>query len=152
MAGLEEGDMGARHPARGVAAFLIALVMALPCMALAAIPDSVPDETLEALKLDRNASPRELYDALTARYRSEADGAGKGELASFWEPIPMSKYLAPSLFYEAPGTLDMVVKAEDCVACHTAITGGHVQAWRKSLHARSEERRVGKGCRHPRAP
>src|SRR5690606_41890592 len=99
--------MGARHPARGVAAFLIALVMAVPCMALAAIPDSVPDETLEALKLDRNATPRALYDALTTRYRAEAGGAGKGEFASFWEPMPMSKYRALSLFYEARTTLDM---------------------------------------------
>ena len=127
--------MGARHPAQGLAAFLIALALALPCMVLAAIPDSVPDETLKALSLDRDASPRELYDALTTRYRSEAHGAGKGEFASFWEPIPMSKYLAPSLFYEAPTSIDMVVKAEDCVACHAGITGGHVQAWRKSLHA-----------------
>ncbi|MBE0593532.1 MAG: hydroxylamine reductase [Gemmatimonadales bacterium] len=127
--------MSARHPVQGVAAFLFALVLALPCVGLAAIPDSVPDETLKALNLDRNATPRSLYDALTTRYRSEADGAGKGNFASFWEPIPMSKYLAPSLFYEAPTTLDMVVKAEDCVACHTAITGGHVLAWQKSLHS-----------------
>ena len=103
--------------------------------AQAAIPDSVPDETLQALKLDRNASPAQLFEALSKRVYSEKDGYGKGSHAKFWEPIPMSKYLAPSLFYKAPDGLDMVVRREDCVACHEKITAGHVSAWKKSLHS-----------------
>ena len=63
--------------------------------AQARIWDSVPDEQLQALQLSREASPKELFEALSKRYKAELN---KGKLARYWEPIPMDMYLAPSLF------------------------------------------------------
>ncbi|MGC4095980.1 MAG: hypothetical protein QM706_02600, partial [Nitrospira sp.] len=41
---------------------------------------TVPKETYEALKIDRSASPKELYEALLKRYMDPAqNGQGKGK-------------------------------------------------------------------------
>ncbi len=49
----------------------------LAATAYATFP-SVPSETYKALNIDRSASPKELYEALTKRYLDPAQGAGKG--------------------------------------------------------------------------
>ncbi len=51
---------------------------------------SVPKETYKALNLQQSASPKELHQALVKRYKDPAQGAGRGTLAKYWEPIPMS--------------------------------------------------------------
>ena len=99
--------------------------------AQARIWDSVPDEQLQALQLSREASPKELFEALSKRYKAELN---KGKLARYWEPIPMDMYLAPSLFYKPPD-VNIDVTREQCVSCHTSVTHGWVKTWEKSVHA-----------------
>src|SRR3954449_5977542 len=50
---------------------------------------SVPKETYKALNLEQSASPKQLHEALVKRYKDPAQGAGRGTLAKYWEPIPM---------------------------------------------------------------
>ena len=51
---------------------------------------SVPKELYKALNLEQSASPKELHEAVVKRYKDPAQGAGRGTLAKYWEPIPMS--------------------------------------------------------------
>jgi len=94
----------------------------------------VPDETYKALGLARTASARELYEALTTRYNDPAQGAGRGSLSKFWEPIPISKYLDPRDFYHPPQTVDVDAARGECVSCHTQVTPGWTHSWKKSVH------------------
>lgn len=110
---------------------VITLALASP-WTLAQIWDTVPDETLKALNVERSASPKQLYEALTARYKTNLT---KGKLAKWWEPIPMDQYLAPSLFYKPPPELNIEVTREQCVGCHETVTHGWVQSWQQSVHA-----------------
>ncbi len=60
---------------------------------------SVPNELFEALKIDRNkVTPKELHEALVKRYKDPEQGAGRGTLAQYWEPIPYGMYLDPRHF------------------------------------------------------
>jgi len=104
-----------------------------------AVAADAPEETLKALGLEKSASPKELYDALTKRYNDPAEGAGPGTLAKFWEPIPISKYLNPRDFYKPPQTIDVDATREQCVECHTQITPGWVHSWQKSVHGNLDE-------------
>jgi hydroxylamine dehydrogenase len=104
--------------------------LCLTATAHAAVPDTVPDETLRALSLSRSATAKELYEAVAKRYR---DNLGKGKLAKWWEPSAIDQYLAPSLFYKAPA-LDMQVTRQQCVQCHQDVTHGWVKSWRGSNH------------------
>jgi len=115
-------------------AMLLAMLLVTPVSAK--IWDSVPDEQLKALELDRNASPKALYEALSERYKAELS---KGKLAQWWEPIPMDQYLAPTLFYSPPPGLDMEVNRSQCADCHQAVTHGWVKSWEKSAHANLDE-------------
>lgn len=97
---------------------------------------TVPDETYEALKLDRSkATPKQLYEALVKRYKDPAQGAGKGALGDYWEPIAISSYLNPNAFYKPPTSPKEVAARKDCVECHTDETPVWVQAWKRSTHA-----------------
>ncbi len=60
----------------------------------------IPSETYKALGVSKSASPKELYGKLKERYLDPEQGAGKGSLAEYWEPIPMSAYLDPLSFYK----------------------------------------------------
>ena len=95
--------------------------------AQARIWDSVPDEQLQALQLSREASPKELFEALSKRYKAELN---KGKLARYWEPIPMDMYLAPSLFYKPPD-VNIDVTREQCVQCHGADGKGDTKMGKK---------------------
>ena len=100
----------------------------------------LPDELFEALKIGKDASPKELYDALAKRYYDPEQGYGKGSHADLWEPIPITKYLAPSLFYKPPAEAGIgEANRAQCVECHTSITPGWVHAWKKSDHANLDE-------------
>ncbi|QXL85413.1 multiheme c-type cytochrome [Comamonas sp. NLF-1-9] len=113
-------------------------LMAAHLPASATIWDSVPDEQLKALELSRDATPKELFDSLSKRYRAELT---KGKHAKLWEPIPMDMYLAPTLFYKAPD-LDMQVTREQCASCHKDVTHGWVASWEKSVHANLDQIRA----------
>lgn len=113
----------------GIAVAVLSFLLALP--AAARIWDSVPDEQIQALGLTRDATPKELYDALAERYHAELT---KGKYAEFWEPIPLDQYLAPTLFYTPPD-IDMDVTRDQCASCHEGVTHGWVQMWEKSVHA-----------------
>jgi hydroxylamine dehydrogenase len=96
---------------------------------------SVPQETYQALNLDRSASPKEFHEALTKRYLDPGRGAGKGQYGQYWEPLPFSKYLDPLTFYKPPTTVKDVATREQCVKCHTDESPGWVALWKKSVHA-----------------
>ena len=96
---------------------------------------SVPNETYEALKLDRSASPKEFHEALTKRYVDPGRGAGKGQYGQYWEPLPFSKYLDPLSFYKPPQSVKEVATREQCVKCHNDESPGWVAAWKRSTHA-----------------
>ncbi len=109
------------------------IVLALATQwSLAQIWDTVPDEQLKALNLERSASPKQLYDALVTRYKANLT---KGKFAKWWEPAPIDQYMAPTLFYKPPPELNIDVTREQCVACHTTVTHGWVQSWQQSVHA-----------------
>lgn len=113
---------------------LVAAIVALPLPAAPAqarIWDSVPDETLRALELDRQATPAELFTALEKRWRANFT---KGKFAKWWEPLEIDRYLAPTLFYEPP-EVDIESTREQCVSCHVGVTHGWVKSWQKSVHA-----------------
>lgn len=95
----------------------------------------IPNELYEALKLDKSAGPKELYDALVKRYHDPAEGAGKGKFADLWEPIPMSKYFDPHTFYTPPTSVKDVADRAGCVACHSEESPGYVTGWKKSVHS-----------------
>src|SRR5665648_565931 len=107
----------------------------LVAAAHASIP-SVPSETYEALKLDREkTTPKQLYDALVKRYKDPAQGAGPGTMAEYWEPIPYGKYLDPATFYTPPTSMRDVAGRSECVECHTDESPVWVQAWKRSTHS-----------------
>jgi len=119
-------------------------VMALSATLLAGLSidtayGDVPDETYKALGLEKTASPKELYDALTKRYNSTEEGAGTGSLLKFWEPIPISKYLNPRDFYKPPANPEVDATRAQCVECHTTISPGWVHSWQKSVHGNLDE-------------
>src|SRR5690606_10017868 len=97
---------------------------------------TVPDETYEALNLDRSkATPKQTYDALVKRYKDPAHGAGKGTMGDYWEPIELSRYMDPATFYKPPVSPKEIAERKDCVECHTDETPVWVRAWQRSTHA-----------------
>jgi hydroxylamine dehydrogenase len=96
---------------------------------------SVPKETYEALKIERSASPKELYEALIKRYMDPEQGVGKGKYGQYWQPISFSKYFDPHTFYKPPQAVKEVASRQECVKCHTDESPGWVVAWKKSTHA-----------------
>jgi hydroxylamine dehydrogenase len=73
---------------------------------------SVPKETYEALKIERSASPKELYEALVKRYLDPEVGVGKGVFGQYWEPVTFSKYFDPHTFYKPPQAVKEVASRE----------------------------------------
>lgn len=118
---------------RGIAVTVVSLLLAMP--ASARIWDSVPDEQLQNLGVTRDASPKELFDALSERYLKELN---KGKFAEYWEPIPIDQYLAPTLFYKAPD-INIDSTRDQCATCHEGVTHGWVRSWEKSTHAKLDE-------------
>lgn len=110
--------------------------IAVSFLALPAAAD-VPDELYEALGLQRSASPKELYQALEKRYH-DLEWIGKGKYGDLWEPIPITKYLNPFMFYEPP-EVDIVATRQECVECHADVTPGLVHGWKRSVHANLDE-------------
>ena len=96
---------------------------------------TVPKETYEALKLDRSADPKQLYEALLKRYLDPAQGAGKGMYGQYWEPVSFSRYFDPNTFYKPPKSVKEIATREQCVKCHTDESPGWVAAWKRSTHA-----------------
>ncbi len=129
---------GLKGTAYGMMA-LAAGAMGLVSLAGISARADVPDETYKALNLEKNASPKELYDALVKRYNDPAQGAGKGSFAEFWEPIPITKYLNPRDFYTPPDSVDVEATRTQCVECHTATSPGWVHSWQKSVHSNLDE-------------
>lgn len=106
------------------------------CGSVQADISTVPDETYEALKLDRSkATPKDTYEALVKRYKDPAHGAGKGKLGNYWEPIAISSYMDPNTFYKPPVSPKEVAERKDCVECHSDETPVWVRAWKRSSHA-----------------
>ena len=114
-----------------IIAFAIGTAVSLPVRA------DIPDELFEALKVDKHASPKVLYEAIKKRYHDPAQGAGKGKFGDLWEPIPMSKYFDPRTFYKPPKSETKTTDNAGCVKCHEDEdeSPGWVRAWRKSAHS-----------------
>jgi hydroxylamine dehydrogenase len=124
-----------------VCRLLVILIFSCALVAIAASPGQaeIPDETFKALNLSKDAPPNELYDALVKRYTDPGQGFGKGALSEFWEPIAISKYLNPRLFYIPPQHIKIEASRQECAECHANITPGWVHAWQKSVHSRLDE-------------
>ena len=103
---------------------------------------SVPDETYEALGLDRSATPKELHEALVKRYKDPEQGFGKGSMGDYWEPIPLSTYMDPATFYEPPTSMRDKADRKECVECHADESPVWVQAWKRSTHANLDKVRA----------
>lgn len=129
----EDMAMAARSWLKRVA--LTVAVLAVSLWARQVALADVPDELYKALGLSESATPKALYDALVARYKDPAQGAGKGAFADLWEPTAMSKYFDPLTFYTPPSTVKEVNTREECIKCHTEETPGWVRAWKQSPHA-----------------
>ena len=117
----------------------MAVAFAISLGASEAVAD-IPDELYQALGLERSASPKQLYEALVSRYH-DPQWIGRGTYAQFWEPIPISQYLNPFLFYQ-PTDVDIEATRAECVECHTTVTPGWVQGWQKSVHANLDQIRA----------
>ena len=74
---------------------------------------SVPKEMYKALNLEQTATPKELHDAVTKRYKDPAQGAGRGTLAQYWEPVPYSMYMDPASFYKPPTSMKEVAERRE---------------------------------------
>lgn len=97
---------------------------------------TVPDETYEALGLDRDSTtPKQMHEALVKRYKDPKHGAGRGSMAKYWEPIPYGKYLDPATFYTPPSSMKEIAERADCVECHSEESPVWVQAWKRSTHS-----------------
>ncbi len=123
-----------------IGVFSIMVIMVGP-VALAA-DFELPEETYKALKLDKSASPKQLYEALSKRYYDPKQGFGKGTLSKFWEPIPITKYLAPNVFYKPPKEPEVEATRTECVECHTSTTPGWVHSWKSSVHSNLDKIRA----------
>lgn len=99
----------------------------------------IPKELYDALGLDKKASPKELYEAVTERYYDPAQGHGEGKYAEYWEPLPFSQYMDPYTYYKPPSSPAKVATREECIDCHEDETRGWVHAWKKSVHANLDE-------------
>jgi len=95
----------------------------------------LPEETYKALKLDEKATPKQLFDALSQRYYDPKQGFGEGTLSKFWEPIPITKYLAPGSFYKPPASPEVESTRAQCVECHESTSPGWVHSWKSSTHS-----------------
>ncbi len=119
-----------------IASMLMLLAVQVPASAASGEKwDTIPDATFENLKISRDASPAELYEAVAKRYKEDYT---EGKYAEYWEPIPMDMYFQPFLYYKPPN-LDMEVKRGQCVQCHTGVTHGWVTSWQQSVHANLDE-------------
>ena len=103
---------------------------------------SVPKETYKALNLEQSATPKQLHEALTNRYKDPAHGGGRGSMAQYWEPIPFSMYLDPANGYKPPTSMKEVAGRQECVKCHTDESPVWVNAWKKSSHANLDKVRA----------
>ena len=103
---------------------------------------SVPKETYKALSLEQSATPKQLHEALSKRYKDPAQGAGRGTLAQYWEPVPFSMYMDPASFYKPPTSMKEVASRQECVKCHTDESPVWVNAWKKSSHANLDKIRA----------
>ncbi|VAX11694.1 Hydroxylamine oxidoreductase (Fragment) [hydrothermal vent metagenome] len=67
-------------------------------------------------------------------------GAGAGLYSRDWLPDAIFAYWNPDDFYESVKTVPGVFNGEECVSCHTAVTPGIVNDWRKSRHSQADKK------------
>jgi hydroxylamine dehydrogenase len=115
------------------------IMFACGLLLAATVRAEIPKETYDALKLDKSATPNQLHEALVKRYKDPAQGAGRGTLDKYWEPIPFSKYLNPASFYKPPSAVKEVATRQECVKCHTDETPVWVNSWKKSAHSNLDQ-------------
>jgi len=115
------------------------IMFACGLLLAATVRADIPQETYDALKLDKSAAPNQLYEALVKRYKDPAQGAGRGTHAQYWEPIAFSKYLDPASSYKPPSTVKEVATRQECVKCHTDESPVWVNAWKKSTHSKLDQ-------------
>jgi hydroxylamine dehydrogenase len=99
----------------------------------------IPKELYDALGVDKGASPKELYEAITKRYYDPAQGHGEGKYAEYWSPLPFSQYLDPDTYYTPPSAPAKIATREECIKCHKDETRGWVHSWEQSVHANLDQ-------------
>jgi hydroxylamine dehydrogenase len=63
-------------------------------------------------------------------------GSGSGLYSRLWQPEDSQQYWHPEAFYKSVDSIAGEFKGEQCVECHSSVTPGIVNDWRKSGHAR----------------
>ena len=58
------------------------LLLACGMLFAAGVQADIPKETYDALKLDKSATSKQLYEALVKRYKDPAQGSGRGQTPS----------------------------------------------------------------------
>lgn len=116
---------------------VMVLAVAMPVQA------DIPKELYKSLNVSPDASPKELYDKIVARYKDPKKGAGKGKFGDTWEPLAIDQYFNPLSFYKPPTSVNKTTDNIGCVTCHEDEdeTPGAVVAWRKSTHSNLNELR-----------
>ncbi len=57
------------------------------------------------------------------------------ELGEHWKPIEMFRWWDPGHFFEPDNKVQGIFEGEKCVACHTVVTPGITNEWKKSTHS-----------------
>ena len=63
-------------------------------------------------------------------------GSGSGLYSRLWQPAASQQYWHPDAFYKSVDTLAGEFEGEQCVECHSSVTPGIVNDWRKSGHSK----------------
>ncbi|GJQ59240.1 MAG: hypothetical protein SCALA701_20410 [Candidatus Scalindua sp.] len=60
---------------------------------------------------------------------------GDGNWVERWKPIEMFRWWDPAHYFEPDNKVQGVFEAEKCVTCHTVVTPGITNEWKKSTHS-----------------
>lgn len=66
-------------------------------------------------------------------------GSGTGLYSRLWQPESAQQYWYPDAFYKSVDTVFGEYKGEQCVECHSSVTPGIVNDWRKSGHSKTSD-------------
>src|SRR5690625_2986625 len=113
----------------------VTAIASVSLLCVGSVRADIPQALYDALNVDKDASPKVLYEAITKRYYDPAQGHGEGKYAKYWSPLPFDEYLDPDSYYTPPSAPAKEATREECIECHKDETRGWVHAWKRSVHA-----------------
>ncbi|MGR3179358.1 MAG: multiheme c-type cytochrome [Candidatus Anammoxibacter sp.] len=60
---------------------------------------------------------------------------GEGKYGKYWLPSEMFRWWDPNHFFECDNGIEGTFEGEQCIKCHTVVTPGIVNDWKKSAHS-----------------